>query len=301
MEVVIGAALCGIVVGILSGLLGVGGGSMMVPIFRLGFGLSALASTGTSLFAMIFTAAAGSITHVRNRTCLVPLGLIAGVCGACTSPLGVRLANMSPAWLVMLATGCVIAYSASTMLRKGLAMPKSSATSADYGKASTSEAKAAAESQATPAAQAAAESQATPAAQAAAEPVFLEPKDLTHRHYIIGALAGLVAGVAGGYVGLGGGFLMVPIFVAGAGLPMKQTSGTSLFAVGILATTGAITQGIYGNVEILAGLAMAAGSIPGAVIGANYIKRIPERTLRIMFGVFLLAVSVLLVVNEIIF
>ena len=94
---------------------------------------------------------------------------------------------------------------------------------------------------------------------------------------------------------------MVPIFVAFAGLPMKQTSGTSLFAVGILATTGAITQALYGNVEVLAGLAMAAGSIPGAIVGANFIKRVPERTLRILFGVFLLAISVLLVVNEIMF
>ena len=294
MEVVIGAALCGIVVGILSGLLGVGGGSMMVPIFRLGFGLSALASTGTSLFAMIFTAAAGSITHVRNHTCLVPLGLIAGVCGACTSPLGVRLANMSPAWLVMLATGGVIAYSASTMLRKGLAMPKDGAAAGKKSKASAPDGEASAEGQAASAAQAA-------SATKAAEPAFLTPQDLTRRHYIIGAIAGLAAGVAGGYVGLGGGFLMVPIFVAGAGLPMKQTSGTSLFAVGILATTGAITQAVYGNVEVLAGLAMAAGSIPGAIVGANYIRRIPERTLRLMFGAFLLLISILLVVNEILF
>ena len=300
MEVVIGAALCGIVVGILSGLLGVGGGSMMVPIFRLGFGLSALASTGTSLFAMIFTAAAGSITHVRNHTCLVPLGLIAGVCGACTSPLGVRLANMSPAWLVMLATGGVIAYSASTMLRKGLAMPKDGAAAGKKSKASAPDGEASAEGQAASAAQAVSTAQAAPATKAA-EPAFLTPQDLTRRHYIIGAIAGLAAGVAGGYVGLGGGFLMVPIFVAGAGLPMKQTSGTSLFAVGILATTGAITQAVYGNVEILAGLAMAAGSIPGAIIGANYIRRIPERTLRLMFGAFLLLISVLLVVNEILF
>ncbi|MBQ9022087.1 MAG: sulfite exporter TauE/SafE family protein [Eggerthellaceae bacterium] len=303
MGIVIGAALCGVVVGILSGLLGVGGGTMMIPVFRLGFGLSALASTGTSLFSMIFTAAAGSITHIRNHTCLVPLGLLAGVCGACTSPLGVRLANMSPAWLVMLATGCVIAYSASTMLRKGLAMPKSGV------KANASETKEALESRdasaareandASEAHEAAKESEA--AARSAAEPAFIEAKDLTRRQYIIGAIAGLVAGVAGGYVGLGGGFLMVPIFVAGVGLPMKQTSGTSLLAVCILATTGAITQFVYGNVEVMAGLAMAFGSIPGAIIGANFIKKIPERTLRLMFGVFLLVLSVALVINEIIF
>lgn len=277
MTIIIGAALCGIVVGILSGLLGVGGGTMMVPIFRLGFGLSALASTGTSLFAMIFTAAAGSITHIRNKTCIASLGLIAGVCGACTSPFGVRLANMSPAWLVMLATGLVIASSAYTMLRKGLALPKPGSKAAPT------------------------EGDGETASAPVEEPAFISPKDLTPRQYIIGAVAGLVAGVAGGYVGLGGGFLMVPIFVAGVGLPMKQTSGTSLIAVCILAISGAIAQASYGNVELMAGIAMAAGSIPGAMVGANYIRRIPERSLRILFGVFLLVLSGALVVNEILF
>lgn len=44
---------------------------------------------------------------------------------------------------------------------------------------------------------------------------------------------------------------------------------------------------------------MAAGSIPGAVIGANLIRRVPERQLRIAFGVFLLISAVVLLGNEV--
>lgn len=43
-------ALVGVLIGIASGLLGIGGGTVMVPIFRLAFGMSATMSTATSLF-----------------------------------------------------------------------------------------------------------------------------------------------------------------------------------------------------------------------------------------------------------
>ncbi len=269
------AALCGVGIGGISGLLGVGGGSMMVPLFRLGFGMSALAATGTSLFTMIFTSVAGSVAHIRNRLCIVPLGLIAGACGALTAPLGVRLATMSPAWLVMTATAAVVAYSAITMIRKGLAVPKTGVSGSKLGNAG----------------------KAGKAGGATAVEVPPAPK-LSRKQYAIGAVAGLVAGVAGGYVGLGGGFLMVPIFLSGVGISMKHASPTSLLAVAILAMSGAISQGAMGNVDIVVGLATAAGSIPAAMGSANLIKRIPERSLRLGFGMFLLFVAALMAINE---
>ena len=66
METFVITAAVGVVVGILSGLLGIGGGTLMVPLFRLGFGLSALASTATSLFTIIPTSLVGFITHIKN-------------------------------------------------------------------------------------------------------------------------------------------------------------------------------------------------------------------------------------------
>ena len=93
-------AIAGVGVGVLSGMLGVGGGTVMIPLFRLVFGLSAVVSTATSLFAIIPTSVSGLITHLREKTCIPKLGLAMGIAGACTSTLGVRLANISPAWLI---------------------------------------------------------------------------------------------------------------------------------------------------------------------------------------------------------
>ena len=53
-----------------------------------------------------------------------------------------------------------------------------------------------------------------------------------------------------------------------------------------------------GHIDYIAGIAMAIGSIPGAVIGANLIRKIPERKLRFVFGTFLLISAVVLLFNE---
>ena len=94
-------AIVGIGIGILSGLLGIGGGTVMVPVFRLLFDMSAIMSTATSLFAIIPTSISGAVSHIRHKTCIPSLGLAAGIGGAVTSPLGVWLATLSPAWLIM--------------------------------------------------------------------------------------------------------------------------------------------------------------------------------------------------------
>ncbi|MEG0620059.1 MAG: sulfite exporter TauE/SafE family protein [Raoultibacter sp.] len=118
------AACVGVVVGILSGLLGIGGGTVMVPVFRLGFGLSAIEAAATSLFTIIPTSLAGCVTHIRNKTCRVPLGVAAGLGGACTAPVGVWLASISPSWAIMAAAALIIGYSAISMLKKARALPK---------------------------------------------------------------------------------------------------------------------------------------------------------------------------------
>lgn len=86
---------------------------------------------------------------------------------------------------------------------------------------------------------------------------------MTTKRLLTGAAIGLVAGFASGYVGVGGGFLMVPLFISLLGITMKKASGTSLIAVVILAIPGVITQTLHGNVDFVAGIAMAIGSIPG--------------------------------------
>lgn len=267
---VVAALAVGAVVGVIAGLLGVGGGTLLVPLFRLAFGMSAVGCTATSLFTIIPTSISGAVTHLRGKTCVPKMGLALGAGGACTSWIGVQLAQISPSWAVMLAAALAIGYSAVTMFRKALAAPKVSGASAQ-GKGSA---------------------QGGPTSEAPAIPQF-GPKQLAAAFAI-----GAVAGFASGYIGLGGGFLMVPLMLAVLDMPMKLTSGTSLIAIMILALPATVVQCMLGNVDYLVGIAVACGSVPGAMVGSRLMKRVPERTLRFTFAGFLLVGAVLLVVKE---
>ena len=270
----------GLAVGVLAGLLGIGGGMLLVPAFKLGYAMDSLMCTATSLFTIIPTSVSGAISHIRNKTCLPKLGVAAGLGGACLSPLGVWLATLSPDWAVMGAAALIIAYSSVTMFRKALKAPKVP-RGAGAGAADAAAKEAAAEDRA-----------------AAIERAHAEAPTSGWREAAIGAAIGLFAGLASGYVGVGGGFIMVPLMMSILHVPMKLTSGTSLIAVMILAVPGTVTQALLGNINWIAGIAVACGSIPGATLGAKLIPKVPERQLRFLFAGFLVVAAVLLVVNQ---
>lgn len=272
-------ALVGVLIGIASGLLGIGGGTVMVPIFRLAFGMSATMSTATSLFAIIPTSISGAISHVKGKTCIPALGIAAGLGGACMSPIGVWLAQLSPDWLVMLAAALIIGYSAINMFKKAFKLRPAGQPAAGVD--------------------AAAAASLTSSGDAAAAAPTADDSSLSRKQLLQGAAIGLVAGLASGYVGVGGGFIMVPLMLSIIGIPMRKASGTSLIAVMILAIPGVIEQGIIGNINYLAGIAIVIGTIPGAVIGARLVTKVPERTLRLLFGCFLIVAAVMLVLNEV--
>ena len=300
-------ALVGVLIGVASGLLGIGGGTVMVPIFRLAFGMSATMSTATSLFAIIPTSISGAISHVKGKTCIPALGIAAGLGGACMSPIGVWLAQLSPDWLVMLAAALIIGYSAINMFKKAFKVPRAGqpAEGADAAAAAGTPSCGSKPSSRTevrvvglsPQSDAPAAASPTSSGGQAAS-ASSDDSPLSRKQLLQGAAIGLVAGLASGYVGVGGGFIMVPLMLSIIGIPMRKASGTSLIAVMILAIPGVIEQGIIGNINYLAGIAIVIGTIPGAVIGARLVTKVPERTLRLLFGCFLIVAAVMLVLNE---
>ena len=338
-------ALVGVLIGIASGLLGIGGGTVMVPIFRLAFGMSATMSTATSLFAIIPTSVSGAISHVKGKTCIPALGIAAGLGGACLSPVGVWLAQLSPDWLVMLVAALVIGYSAINMFKKAFKVSRAGqpAKGADAAASPSAQSSGAPEGSRTEVRVASATARisgtgetladlsATSGSSAAASLASLgeqaalvadlsatggsaatvassgesaalassDDSSLSRKQLLQGAAIGLIAGLASGYVGVGGGFIMVPLMLSIIGIPMRKASGTSLIAVMILAIPGVIEQGIIGNINYLAGIAIVIGTIPGAVIGAKLVTKVPERTLRLLFGCFLIVAAVMLVLNEV--
>lgn len=302
-------ALVGVLIGIASGLLGIGGGTVMVPIFRLAFGMSATMSTATSLFAIIPTSISGAISHVKGKTCIPALGIAAGLGGACLSPVGVWLAQLSPDWLVMLAAALIIGYSAINMFKKAFKLrpagqPAAGADAAAAAGTPSCGSKPSSRAEArvvelSPQSDAPAAASLTSLGEPAASAPTADDSSLSRKQLLQGAAIGLVAGLASGYVGVGGGFIMVPLMLSIIGIPMRKASGTSLIAVMILAIPGVIEQGIIGNINYLAGIAIVIGTIPGAVIGARLVTKVPERTLRLLFGCFLIVAAVMLVLNEV--
>lgn len=293
------STIVGLAVGLLSGLLGIGGGTLLVPIFKLGYAMDAIACTATSLFTIVPTSLSGAITHVRNKTCVPKLGVVAGIGGMATSPVGVWLASLSPSWAIMAAAAAVIFYSAYTMFRKALAAPKSDMPKPTKDRA---RAKAKADDEDGEMAQVDGNGDANNGVKARMKDDSLTAMaphfELQRAHLTQGFGIGLLAGLLSGYVGVGGGFIIVPLMMKLMDMPMKLTSGTSLIAVLLLAIPGVVMQGLLGNVNWLPGIAVAVGSIPGALLGARITPHVPERMLRFLFSGFLVVAGAMLAINE---
>jgi len=106
------------------------------------------------------------------------------------------------------------------------------------------------------------------------------------------AVIGAVGGLLSGAFGVGGGILMVPLFVMFAGMDQRRASATSLAAIVPTAIVGAITYFLNGEVALIPALFVAAGGIIGSWIGARLLRRLPLGWLRWMFIALLVAVAV---------
>ena len=80
--------IVGVVAGVLSGLLGIGGGVVVVPALVIGFGASDLIAKGTSLLMIIGTSISGTISNVKRKNVDPPAAAVIGVAAAAGSPFG---------------------------------------------------------------------------------------------------------------------------------------------------------------------------------------------------------------------
>lgn len=113
-------------------------------------------------------------------------------------------------------------------------------------------------------------------------------------------LAGFGVGVLTGFLGVGGGFLIVPALVMFGGLPMKQAVGTSLFVIFMNSLAGFVGHSSNGASDFdwrlmiyVTGLAVA-GTIAGTLLS----RRVAANKLQKGFAVFVLAVAVFLIAKN---
>src|SRR4029079_5392035 len=108
----------------------------------------------------------------------------------------------------------------------------------------------------------------------------------------IGLVLMYVAGMVSGLLGIGSGALKVPAMDLAMGLPIKVSTATSNFMIGV---TAAASAGVYfarGDIDPFVAAPVACGVLVGAAIGSRALSRLRSSTIRMVFVVLLMWLSV---------
>jgi uncharacterized membrane protein YfcA len=103
------------------------------------------------------------------------------------------------------------------------------------------------------------------------------------------------AGIFSGLFGVGGGTVMVPLFILWLGYEEREATGTSLAAIVIIAAMAAAAQGLYGNVDVAKAFLIGIPAIGGVVVGTALQQRVPTRVVSGAFACLLVVSALLLI------
>ncbi|ARU63267.1 hypothetical protein CBW65_21505 [Tumebacillus avium] len=106
---------------------------------------------------------------------------------------------------------------------------------------------------------------------------------------------GVLAGVTGSIVGLGGGFIVVPVISFLYTMVPAHIVGTSMAVLFFNSISSTITYARQKRIDFAAGISFAAASIPGSIIGAFIAEGMASKTFFVGFGCFLIFISLFLV------
>jgi uncharacterized protein len=109
--------------------------------------------------------------------------------------------------------------------------------------------------------------------------------------------AAFFASIFGSMVGLGGGFVLVPILRIFLGFPPASVAGTSLVLVAANSASSAFTYLLHQRVHLKIGLLIALGGLPSTVLGAILSLHIPARLFDVLLAVLLVAIAIDMVWN----
>lgn len=118
-------------------------------------------------------------------------------------------------------------------------------------------------------------------------------------NYALYIILGIVAGVFGGFFGIGGGTILIPAMVYLFGLTQHQAQGTTLALmvppIGLLA---AMRYYYSGNVKIAMAVFICLGFFVGGWIGAHFVQSVPDTVLKKVFGIYLFFIAIKMIVGK---
>ncbi|QGP93322.1 Sulfite exporter TauE/SafE [Neomoorella glycerini] len=243
--------ITGILSGIMGGLLGTGGCALMMPVIRFGFNFDPAIAVGTTLTAVVFTAASGAIQHIKMGNVEGETAKITGYSGVLGVIIGSVVFNYVKNYgdLIDLIIGIAFIIVSLRMLYEGLQRRPSNST------------------------------QNLPSAREI-------PGSPTQKS-ILGSIIGFLTGI----IGLGGGYALVPSYLYLFKAPMKLAIGTSMASFIWMALVGAIFKLAAHTVNIPVAVALGIGAVIGAIYGAKLVARFSSNTLKFLFGLLFLYVS----------
>ena len=276
----------GLVSGVLSGAFGIGGGIITTPAIRLLLGAPPLIAVGTPLPVIFPSAVTGLLNYRRQGLLETRTGVWCGAIGSVFAVLGALATRYVGGSVVLLATAALILYTAGDMLLQVLQVKAAPSLGLEAGE--ERDAFASAPDEEAGRARGLPESsclvRATPEA------------DLPALWKL--ALAGTLAGAYSGFLGLGGGFVLVPVLSRWFGYDIKRAIGTSLLAIAILAVPGTITHALLGHIDWRIAVVLIFGVVPGAWLGSRVTLGATDRVIRISFAVLLVVVGAWLAAAE---
>lgn len=279
---VIALTVCvGVLAGILSAMLGVGGAVVTTPAVRL-LGATPIEAVGSTVPAIVPGAIAGALRYTREGLVDWRCALGLGISGAALSLVGALTSTVVDGGLLMVLTACLMLWSGVTVVR-GIEPPGADPEMGDAAERSVARGTTPAGS--TPAVS---EADASLAISTAPPSRPLLP--------IIGL--GMLSGFIAGLLGVGGGILMVPVLTGPLRTPVKSAVASSLVAVAIFSVPALIAHGLLGHIDWWFAIPLMAGVVPGARIGALITIGTSDRTVRLLFGTLIVAVAIVYGVTE---
>jgi len=261
----------GVLSGILSALLGVGGAVVTTPAVRF-MGATPIEAVGSTVPAILPGAISGSFRYAKEGLVEWRTALGLGAAGALFAVGGAVLSEFVDGRVLMLLTAALMLWSGISVARGGRNGPAPTGPPAAAGVAEAS----------------------TTAAPATATVLRDVPR------HSVGTIAGLgaVAGFVAGLLGVGGGIVMVPMLTGPLKFPVRAATASSLVAVAIFSLPALLTHAVLGHINWFFATALMIGVVPGAQIGASLTIRSSERTIRLAFGAFIVLMALVFAVTQ---
>jgi uncharacterized membrane protein YfcA len=261
--------LVGFVGGTLGSMVGLGGGIFIIPALVLFLDVPVHNAIAASLIAVVATSTAAAAAYLKDDLTNLRLGMTLETLTASGALAGGLVGTSLSKGPLSLIFGVVMVVVAVYMAVRQKMMKASVVQAGQTGMLGD-----------------------TYHDRATDETVMYRP-----RHLPAGLAASVVAGWVSGLLGVGGGFLKVPVMVVGMNVPVRAAVATSSFMVGMTASVGALVYITRGLVDPVVTVPVVLGVAVGAFLGARLAMRVKSSILTIVLAIVLFALAIQMILS----